>query len=277
MKDKYDIFISYKRKSLVIAKDLYERLTTRGYSTFLDKEEMHCGKFEPQLYNYIENANDVFIIMEEGSLDACKQNNWENDWFCKEIAHALNTKRNIIPIHVEGYKMPESKLLPEQLKGLLSLQSPDFISDIDLYLDRLIKKSFIISNAAQLSSILLKADMNCKVSCSEGATGAVYDLYKNRLVSVGFYYRTREPIVFKFTVDGIRYFKTLTIESDEYHFLKSIDVNLLEDYEKNRNIDRYYRASVGKKYNIDNEDILHSIPNINIHWFNKILMRLRIR
>lgn len=37
----YDIFISYKRKSLATAKNLYYRLTTRGYCTFFDLEEMH--------------------------------------------------------------------------------------------------------------------------------------------------------------------------------------------------------------------------------------------
>ena len=36
---KYDIFISYKRKSLPTANNLYYRLTTRGYSTFFDLEE----------------------------------------------------------------------------------------------------------------------------------------------------------------------------------------------------------------------------------------------
>lgn len=38
---RYDIFISYKRKSLATANNLYYRLTTRGYCTFFDLEEMH--------------------------------------------------------------------------------------------------------------------------------------------------------------------------------------------------------------------------------------------
>ena len=93
---KYDIFISYKRKSLATANNLYYRLTTKGYSTFFDLEEMRRDNFNIQLLNYIENAKDVFVLIEEGSLDACKYDNWEEDWFCKEIAHALKTKRNII-------------------------------------------------------------------------------------------------------------------------------------------------------------------------------------
>lgn len=94
----YDIFISYKRKSLATA----NRLTIRGYYTFFDLDEMKKDNFYVQLLRYIENAKDVFVILEEGSLDACKTEEWNKDWFCKEIAHAIKTKRNIIPILLGG-------------------------------------------------------------------------------------------------------------------------------------------------------------------------------
>lgn len=93
----YDIFISYKRKSLPIANNLYYRLTTCGYSTFFDLEEMGRDNFNIQLLNYIENAKDVFVILEEGSLDACKNPDWEKDWFCREIAFALEKKKILFP------------------------------------------------------------------------------------------------------------------------------------------------------------------------------------
>lgn len=98
----YDIFISYKRKSLATANNLYYRLTTRGYSTFFDLDEMKKDNFDVQLLHYIENAKDVFIILEEGSLSACKSEEWNKNWFCKEVAHAIKTKRNIIPILLGG-------------------------------------------------------------------------------------------------------------------------------------------------------------------------------
>ena len=119
---RYDIFISYKRKSLATANNLYYRLTTRGYSTFFDLEEMRRDNFNVQLLKYIENAKDVFVLLEEGSLDACKQGNWEDDWFCKEIAHALKTKRNIIPILIGDYKMPKQEFFPDELQDLSPVQ-----------------------------------------------------------------------------------------------------------------------------------------------------------
>lgn len=149
MKNNYDIFISYKRKSLPTANNLYYRLTTRGYSTFFDLEEMRRDNFNIQLLNYIENAKDVFVILEEGSLDGCKKENWENeDWFCHEIAFALEKKKNIIPILLGDYKMPNEEFFPDKLKELSLKHSPDFsFSFFDAYLDKLIEKKFITAEA----------------------------------------------------------------------------------------------------------------------------------
>lgn len=144
----YDIFISYKRKSLATANNLYYRLTTRGYSTFFDLEEMRRDNFNVQLLNYIENAKDVFILLEEGSLDACKQGNWEDDWFCKEIAHALKTKRNIIPILIGDYKMPKQEFFPNELQELSLKNAPEFsFSYFEDYLNKLIEKGYITAEA----------------------------------------------------------------------------------------------------------------------------------
>lgn len=146
--EQYDIFISYKRKSLPTANNLYYRLTTRGYSTFFDLEEMRRDNFNVQLLNYIENAKDVFVILEEGSLDACKRDDWEKDWFCHEIAFALEKKKNIIPILLGDYKMPSKDFFPDKLKELSLKHSPDFsFSFFDAYLDKLIEKKFITSEA----------------------------------------------------------------------------------------------------------------------------------
>lgn len=143
----FDIFISYKRKSLPTANNLYYRLTTRGYSTFFDLEEMRRDNFNVQLLNYIENAKDIFVILEEGSLDGCKKERWEEeDWFCHEIAFALEKKKNIIPLLIGGYKMPPVDSLPDRLKELCLKHAPEFnFSFFEAYLDKLIEKDYLLS------------------------------------------------------------------------------------------------------------------------------------
>ena len=168
MTNKYDIFISYKRKSLPTANNLYYRLTTRGYSTFFDLEEMGRDNFNTQLLHYIENAKDVFVILEEGSLDACKREDWDKDWFCHEIAFALEKKKNIIPILLNGYKMPSEDFFPNELKDLSLKHAPDFnFSFFEAYIDKLIKKEYLLSkpNLQEKATSVFKfySNENCQV------------------------------------------------------------------------------------------------------------------
>lgn len=164
----YDIFISYKRKSLATANNLYYRLTAKGYSTFFDLDEMKKDNFDVQLLNYIENAKDVFVILEEGSLDACKIGKWEEDWFCKEIKHAIDAHKNIIPILLGGYQMPKAETLPDELKELTLKNAPEFsYSFFEEYLNKLIEKGFITAEplASNKATSVFKfySNENCQV------------------------------------------------------------------------------------------------------------------
>ena len=167
--NRYDIFISYKRKSLPTANNLYYRLTIRGYITFFDLEEMGRDNFNVQLLNYIENAKDVFVIWEEGSLDGCKKENWEEeDWFCHEIAFALEKKKNIIPILLNGYQMPSQDFFPDRLKELSLKNAPEFnFSFFEAYLDKLIEKDYLLSkpNLQEKATSVFKfySNENCQV------------------------------------------------------------------------------------------------------------------
>ena len=102
----FDIFISYKRRSVQMANNLYYRLTTRGYRVFFDLDEMRNDRFDEQIYNYIRNAKDIIVILEKESLNAIYDESYNDDWFCREIIFALKEKKNIIPLLLDGYEMP---------------------------------------------------------------------------------------------------------------------------------------------------------------------------
>ena len=188
----FDIFISYKRKSLPTANNLYYRLTTRGYSTFYDLEEMGRDNFNTQILEYIDNAKDVFVILEEGSLDACKDGTWQQDWFCREIAYAIEKEKNIIPLLLGGYKMPDKSFFPNEMKPLRLKQGPEFsFSFFGTYIDRLIEKKFLISvpNKQDKATSVFKfySNENCqvfkdgKLVCSlDGMSDEPYYLPVNR-------------------------------------------------------------------------------------------------
>ena len=81
----YEIFISYKRKSLPVANNLYYRLPQGEDSTFFDLEEMRWDKSNIQLLNYVENSKGVFVLLEEGALDACVQDKSRS---CTSLRHS---------------------------------------------------------------------------------------------------------------------------------------------------------------------------------------------
>ena len=150
-----------------MASNLYYRLLSRGYSVFFDLEQMQKDDFNSQLLTYIENSKDVFVILEAGSLDACNDGTWRKDWFCLEIAHALLCGRNIIPILVDNYKMPDEESLPNELKKLSKKSALEFsIVYFENYLDR-IEKNYLTSYASsknQAKSVFkFYSDRNCQV------------------------------------------------------------------------------------------------------------------
>lgn len=155
MIDYYDIFISYKRRdtSSAIAAFLYKYLTSKGYKVFFDRNEIRQGRFNEQLYNHIENAKDIIILLEETSLKACfneiAKDAYKTDWFCKEVMHALQHEqdKNIIPLLLGGYNMPEDSVLPNELKALPFLNAINFDA---AEIDEIFQKYFI--NKGYLSS-----------------------------------------------------------------------------------------------------------------------------
>ena len=154
---KYDIFISYKRggSSNATAAYLYDVLTKKGYSVFFDRKEIRQGQFDTQLFEHIENATDVIILLDDQSLRACFsdiKDTYKTDWFCMEVMHALKKQKRIIPLLLDGYKMPEAEQLPDEMKAL-SLQnaiSLDIADIEDFYSKYLIGQAYLASKPRNL-------------------------------------------------------------------------------------------------------------------------------
>ena len=180
---KYDIFISYKRMgtSSATAAYLYELLQQKGYNVFYDRKEMRSGKFNEQLLEHISNATDIIILLEEESLGSWFRNRsskknlsigdggsstrvemsigsqeepYKSDWFCREVMYALSLKgKHIIPILLNGYRMPEGKDLPPEMAELYNYQALSLeISEMEDFYDKnFIEKGFLHSKPANLS------------------------------------------------------------------------------------------------------------------------------
>ncbi len=113
---KHDIFISYRRAGgSDVARNILLALEKRGYSVFMDVEDLKTGPFDTALFSKIDGAKDFLVIMSEGCLDRC---NDPNDWLRLEIRHALQKGKNIVPIMTAKFHWPTIDRIPEDIRPL---------------------------------------------------------------------------------------------------------------------------------------------------------------
>ena len=116
MKTKYDIFISYRRDGgAQYARILQMMLQQRGYTVFLDYDELKDGVFSEKIEQAIAQAPIFIFIMSEGALNRCVN---EGDWVRREIEMALKLKKHIIPVNPDGKYRGEPDNLPEDIKHM---------------------------------------------------------------------------------------------------------------------------------------------------------------
>ncbi|MCL4251517.1 MAG: TIR domain-containing protein [Anaerolineae bacterium] len=105
------VFVSYRRNpSTALAHLLHETLERRGLDVYVDSRDLDAGYFTPKLLNAIAKRDAFLCLLAESTLDS--------EWVCKEIEHAHNTQRLMIPVFQEGFVRPENPP-DESVEGLL--------------------------------------------------------------------------------------------------------------------------------------------------------------
>lgn len=117
-KEKYDIFISYRRTAYDTANLIAVKLRHAGYKVFFDVDTLTAGKFNEQLLEVIKGCKDFILVLPENALDRC---NDQEDWVRRETMCALENHKNILPVMLDGFSWP--KEMPQGLEELSSYQA----------------------------------------------------------------------------------------------------------------------------------------------------------
>ncbi len=167
----YDIFISYRRKGGADkARPLKSELERRGYSVFLDFDELKDGVFDKRIMDAIDEAPIFLVILSAHSLDRC---NSADDWVRKEIEYAIEKRRHVIPVdpnkEFDGFPAD----IPEALKaglGQHQFSHIDFEQLFKVSIDKMISERIEplltqTNHAANRSGALVRidADLECRV------------------------------------------------------------------------------------------------------------------
>ncbi|OYT17979.1 MAG: hypothetical protein CCU26_19150 [Nitrospira sp. UW-LDO-01] len=94
------VFISYRRTNAFIALAISQNLTQHGFDVFIDYQGIGSGDFEKIILENIRARAHFLVILTPSSLERCDT---PGDWLRCEIEEALETKRNVVPLLLEGF------------------------------------------------------------------------------------------------------------------------------------------------------------------------------
>lgn len=126
------IFISYRRKdSSGHAGRLHEELVRRygREAVFMDIDSLEGGvEFREQIHQTLDAADTALVLIGEawaaptGDSEASRRIDREDDLVRREVAAALDHEQvKVVPVLVEGAKLPSADELPEDLATLRGL------------------------------------------------------------------------------------------------------------------------------------------------------------
>jgi tetratricopeptide (TPR) repeat protein len=111
------VFISYRRTNFFGALAIYQDLTQHGYDAFFDFEGIASGDFEQVILENIRARAHFLVLLTPSALERCGD---PGDWLRREIETALEARRNIVPLMLEGFDF-STPSIASQLTGQLAL------------------------------------------------------------------------------------------------------------------------------------------------------------
>jgi hypothetical protein len=127
------VFISYRRGSTWgQARSVEQSLRKRGADVFIDIDDINEGKFVETIEKAIADCDFFLPVLAPGTL--------ESVWVRREIAHAIQRKKTIVPLLIDGFKL-DAALLPDDIQEIASHNAitvlPEFYEEA---MDRLAKR-----------------------------------------------------------------------------------------------------------------------------------------
>ena len=152
-KQTYQIFLSYRRNgSDAHARVFYEKLKELGYTVFLDFESLFSGGFKLNIMRAVEECTDFVLLLPKDGLVRCIE---EDDILREEIATALRAGKNIVPVFINGFKMPLPSELPENIAPLTECHGIDCTMEyFDAVFEKLLRNLDSVPKDDYLFSLL---------------------------------------------------------------------------------------------------------------------------
>ena len=110
------VFISYRRTNAPWAVAISQNLTHQGYDVFFDFTGLSSGDFESVILENIRARAHFVVLLTPSALERCSE---PGDWLRREVETALDVKRNIVALMLEGFSFGTPSIA-SQLTGTLA-------------------------------------------------------------------------------------------------------------------------------------------------------------
>jgi TIR domain len=94
------VFLGYRRTNIPWALAIFQNLTQHGFDVFFDYNGIASGDFERLILGNINSRAHFLVILTPSALERCGE---PSDWLRREIETALASRRNIVPLMLEGF------------------------------------------------------------------------------------------------------------------------------------------------------------------------------
>jgi TIR domain len=94
------VFLSYRRTNFPWAHTIFRELTHHGYDVFMDYTGIASGDFEQVILGNITSHAHFIVLLTPSALERCHE---PGDWLRREIETAIENRRNIVPLMLEGF------------------------------------------------------------------------------------------------------------------------------------------------------------------------------
>ncbi len=94
---------------------IFQDLTQNGFDVFFDFKGIASGDFESIILENIKSRAHFIVLLTPSALERCDDS---QDWLRREIETALDTRRNIVPLFLDGFDFGASDQLIGRLADL---------------------------------------------------------------------------------------------------------------------------------------------------------------
>lgn len=94
---------------------VYHFLDGKSFDVFVDTQSLGHGDFAPSILENIESRAHFLLVLTSAALDRIDE---PDDWLRREVGHAVQHRRNVVPMMFEGFDEGLLKRLPASIAAL---------------------------------------------------------------------------------------------------------------------------------------------------------------